>query len=327
MKINNCDTRPLARVIVVSYNSAAYVNRCLAALALQTEERFETVVVDNASRDADAIQLPDDPRFSLIRLSENTGFAAANNTGARGAEAPWIVTLNPDAFAEPGWLRALLDAAATYPDVAMFGSTQLSADDPTRLDGVGDRYAGFGVFWRGGVGRPALRPFADGETFSPCAAAAMYRRDLFERVGGFDEAFFCYGEDVDLGFRIRLVGGGCRQVGAAVVHHVGSGITKEYGDFSLFHTVRNGLWILAKNMPFPLILASAPLYVLATTYLLLFRWRGESARTVRRGLRAALSGLGGVLRRRRVVQAGRCVSQRALMAAMIWDPRAIRRGD
>ncbi|MCG5238843.1 glycosyltransferase family 2 protein [Azospirillum doebereinerae] len=327
MKINDDSAAPLARVIVVSYNSAAYVNRCLAALRTQTERRFEAVVVDNASRDADAIEVPDDPRFSLIRLSENTGFAAANNTGARGAEAPWIVTLNPDAFAEPGWLRALLEAAESHPGVAMFGSTQLSADDPTRLDGVGDRYAGFGLFWRGGVGQSAVPPFADGETFSPCAAAAMYRRDLFEQAGGFDESFFCYGEDVDLGFRIRLLGGGCRQVGAAVVHHVGSGITKEYGDFSLFHIARNGLWILMKNMPFPLILASGPLYLLATAYLLLFRWRGAPARTVRRGLRAALSGLGGVLRRRRAVQASRRISQRALMAAMIWDPRSVRRGD
>jgi len=327
MKSNYEGVEPLARVIVVSYNSAAYVNRCLAALLTQTERRFEAVVVDNASRDVDAIRLPDDPRFSLIRLSENTGFAAANNTGARGAVTPWIVTLNPDAFAEPGWLGALFDAAEAHPDVAMFGSTQISADDPTRLDGAGDRYAGFGLFWRGGIGRPAVPPFADGETFSPCAAAAMYRRDVFERVGGFDEAFFCYGEDVDLGFRIRLLGGRCRQVGAAVVHHVGSGITKEYGDFSLFHTVRNGLWILVKNMPFPLIAASGPLYLLATAYLLLFRWRGAPARTVRRGLRAALSGLGDVLRRRRVVQASRRVSQRALVAAMTWNPLPVRRGD
>lgn len=318
---------PAARIIVVSYNSAAYVNRCLTALLAQSETRFEAVVVDNASRDADAIRLPDDPRFTLIRLSENTGFAAANNLGARGARAPWIVTLNPDAFAEPGWLRALLDAAAAHPDVAMFGSTQLAADDPTRLDGIGDRYAGFGLFWRGGVGRPARAPYVDGETFSPCAAAAMYRRDLFERVGGFDESFFCYGEDVDLGFRIRLLGGRCRQVGPAVVHHVGSGITREYGDFSLFHSVRNGVWILVKNVPFPLILVSGPLYALAMAYLLLFRWRGAPASTVRRGLVAAVSGLGGVLRRRRAVQGSRRASQRELIRAMTWNPLPVKRGD
>ncbi|CAO3439788.1 glycosyltransferase family 2 protein [Azospirillum doebereinerae] len=327
MTLIHGNSAPAARVIVVSYNSAVYVNRCLAALALQTETRFEAVVVDNASRDVDAIRLPEDPRFSLIRLADNTGFAVANNIGARGAAAPWIVTLNPDAFAEPDWLRALLDAAAAHPDVAMFGSTQLCADDPSRLDGIGDRYAGFGLFWRGGVGRPAVRPHTDGETFSPCAAAAMYRRDLFEAAGGFDESFFCYGEDVDLGFRIRLMGARCRQVGAAVVHHVGSGITKEYGDFSLFHSVRNGVWILVKNVPFPLIAVSGPLYVLAMSYLLLFRWRGAPARTVWRGLRAALSGLGGVLRRRRAVQASRRISQRELMVAMTWDPRTVRRGD
>jgi GT2 family glycosyltransferase len=322
----------LARVIVVSYNSAAYVNRCLAALAAQTEPRFEAVVVDNASRDVDAIRLPaddgrEDPRFSLIRLSENTGFAMANNIGARGARVPWIVTLNPDAFAEPDWLRALLDAAAAHPEVGMFGSTQLAADDPTRLDGIGDRYAGFGLYWRGGVGRPARKPYREGETFSPCAAAAMYRRDLYEATGGFDESFFCYGEDVDLGFRIRLLGGRCHQVGTAVVHHVGSGITKEYGDFSLYHSVRNGMWILVKNVPFPLIALSAPLYALAMSYLLLFRWRKAPARAVRRGIRAAFAGLGDALRQRRRIQRTRRVSQCALMRAMTWNPLVVRRGD
>lgn len=318
---------PIARVIIVSYNSAAYVNRCLAALLDQTETRFEAVVVDNASRDVDAIALPDDPRFSLIRLPENTGFAVANNIGARGAQARWIVALNPDAFAEPGWLRALLDAAAAHPEVVMFGSTQLCAADPSLFDGIGDRYAGFGLFWRGGVGRPAAPPYVDGETFSPCAAAAMYRRDLFEAVGGFDETFFCYGEDVDLGFRIRLLGGRCRQVGAAVVHHVGSGITKQYGDFSLYHSVRNGLWILAKNVPFPLIALIAPLYALAMTYLLLFRWRGASASTVRRAMRAAFAGLGMALRQRRAIQRGRLASQRDLIRVMTWNPLVVRRGD
>lgn len=327
MSMNQGPPPPLARVIIVSYNSADYVNRCLEALAAQTETSFEAVVVDNASRDVDAIRLPDDHRFCLLRLSENTGFAVANNIGARGAQAPWIVTLNPDAFAEPGWLRALLDAAARHPDIAMFGSTQLCAEDPSRFDGIGDRYAGFGLFWRGGVGRRAIRPYADEETFSPCAAAAMYRRDLFEAVGGFDESFFCYGEDVDLGFRIRLRGGACWQVGDAVVHHVGSGITKNYGDFSLYHSVRNGMWIWVKNVPFPLIALVGPLYVMAMGYLFLFRWRGAPARTVLRGIRAALAGLGGALRQRRSIQDTRRASQGALIRAMTWNPVVVRRGD
>lgn len=315
---------PRARVIVVSYNSADYVNRCLSHLRAQTVGDFEAVVVDNASADAERIRLPDDPRFSLVRLSENVGFAAANNLGARGTAAPWIVTLNPDAFAEPGWLEALLAAADAHPDAAMFGSTQLVAEEPGLLDGAGDRYSIYGLFWRAANGRPALPPYPSQEVFGPCAAAAMYRRDLFEEAGGFDERFFCYCEDVDLAFRIRLLGGRCLQVGEAVVHHVGSGVSKQYGDFSLYHGTRNMVWALVKNMPFPLILLSLPLH-LAALALLSLRWRSMAPGTTGRALRDALRGLPAVLGQRRAVQASRRVPLLCLVRALTWSPLAVKR--
>ncbi|WP_431857404.1 glycosyltransferase family 2 protein [Azospirillum sp.] len=316
---------PRCRIIIVSHNCADYLNRCLAALLAQTATDFEVVVVDNASQDLDRVAMPDDARFTLVALSENVGFAAGNNLGARGAQAPWLVTLNPDAFPEPDWLERLHAAAAANPGVAMFGSTQLSAADPSLLDGEGDRYSIFGLAWRAGCGRAGRRPYFTGEVFSPCAAAAMYRRALFEEVGGFDERFFCYCEDIDLGFRMRLRGARCLQVGDAVVHHVGSGVSKRYGDFSLYHGIRNIVWTLIKNVPFPLIVLVVPLHAAAMGYFALFRWRWSNPGTAERAMRDAIGGLPEVLRQRRAIQASRNVTLAALMRVITWSPMAVKR--
>ncbi len=314
----------LVRVVVVSYNSADYVRRCVESLRNQTESRFEAVIVDNASGDVGQIEMPDDPRFTLICLDRNTGFAAANNLAAQGATVPWIVTLNPDAFPQPEWLATLLEAARERPDMAMFGSTQLFAHDPDMIDGEGDRYSIFGLAWRAGYGKRHDPPYFSGEVFSPCAAAAMYRRDYFEKAGGFDESFFCYYEDVDLGFRIRLLGGRAWQVGGAVVHHVSSGVARQYGDFMQYHCYRNLVWTMVKNVPFPSLLLVASLYGLALLYQFAFRWRALRARTALRALRDGLTGLGPALDQRRRIQTGRVASQLDLLRAMTWNPVSLK---
>jgi len=241
---------PAVRVVVVNYNAGPHLKRCMESLTQQSYSSFETVVIDNASTD-DSLEnaLPDDPRFKLIQLDENIGFAAANNLGAQNSPATWLATLNPDAVAEPNWLEALLDATRRYPDVAMFGSTQIDAMNPNKLDGSGDAYFAFGLAWRGNYGHPLSDLPEEGETFSPCAAAAFYKTTVFHAAGGFDERFFCYLEDVDLAFRLRLKGERCIQVKDAVVRHVGSAISIPKSDFVRFHSARNNLWLFVKNMP------------------------------------------------------------------------------
>ncbi len=92
-------------------------------------------------------------------------------------------------------------------------------------------------------------PEPEREVFSACAAAALYRRDVFEALGGLDEDFFCYMEDVDLGFRLRLAGWGCTYVPTAVVHHVGSATSGRRSHFTTYHGHRNLVWVFFKNMP------------------------------------------------------------------------------
>ncbi len=311
---------PLISVVVVAFNSGAYLERCLRALAGQTFAGFEAIVVDNASSD-DAFSSARisiaDPRFRYVELGQNLGFAAANNRAVERAAGRWIAFLNPDAFPEPRWLDALIAAVGRHADTTLFGSTQISDIDRGRIDGCGDAYFATGLPWRGGHGRPIDElPTGDRETFSPCAAAALVRADLFRQLGGFDEAFFCYCEDVDLGFRARLAGHRCIQVRDAVVRHVGGG-SSGGGTFARRLGIRNLVWTFAKNMPATLMPLLLPLHILTLAGLILrAAWRGEG-KIVAKAIGEAVLDLPSVLRRR---TGSRTASTRSIAAALTWNP-------
>ncbi|MCF8118506.1 MAG: glycosyltransferase family 2 protein [Desulfarculaceae bacterium] len=328
-------------LIIVNYNAGKYLQRCLDALAAQEHRDFQAIVVDNGSDDGslEGLALPDE-RFSTLPLGKNLGFAAANNMGARLARHAWIVTLNPDAFPEPGWLGALVQASRRYPRAVMFDSTLLLDDDPNILDGTGDCLAPFGLPWRSQHGHPSRLMPGDCQVFSPCAAAAMYRKDAFEAVGGFDESFFCYCEDVDLAYRMRLLGGMCVHVENARVRHVGGGITSSYSDFSLFYGHRNSIWMNIKNSPGPFIFLTLPAQIaveaayalfLALAPLLPFQGAGQhrnrNGLTVLRALGQGLLRSGPAWRARKRWQKKRLVSCLTILKGLCWSlPSFIARG-
>jgi GT2 family glycosyltransferase len=327
------DGTPGVTVIVVNYNAGPWLARCLDALLAQSTGGFDVIVVDNASTD-DSLALSAgalaDLRVRLERLGANTGFAAANNQAAALTQATWIALLNPDAFPDPDWLERLLDATRRYPDVAMFGSTQIDAADHSRLDGAGDQYLFAGLPWRGGYGAPVAETPPEGEVFSPCAAAALYRRDAFAAAGGFDERYFCYIEDVDLAFRLRLAGERCIQVPDARVQHVGggSGGTARAGvsDFARFHGTRNLVWTFVKCMPGGLFWLLLPVHAAFLMALCLrASLRGRSG-PVWRGVGAALAGLSAAFASRRKIQRARTATARDIAQALCWSlPRYLRR--
>jgi N-acetylglucosaminyl-diphospho-decaprenol L-rhamnosyltransferase len=317
-------TTPRVSVLIVNFNSGDWLERCLRALCGQSVESFEAVVLDNASHDgsvARARAVVDDPRIRYDVSVENLGFAAGNNRAARSARAPLLATLNPDAIPAPDWLECLLGAAAAHPDVAMFGSTQRSAGNPAQLDGIGDAYFVLGLPWRGGFGR-ATRPLPPRfESFAPCAAAAIYRRDGFEALGGFDERFFCYVEDVDLAFRWRLVGGRALQVSDAVVDHAG-GVSAgaAASGFAAYHGMRNLIWTFVKNMPGPLFWPLLPGHVVLVALLLLRAGVRGDLRAVGRGVKHALAALPEIWSERRALQRRRRASVWQIVRALNWAP-------
>lgn len=317
-------------VVIVNFNSTATLPRCLTGLAAQTSLPERIVIVDNASSDGSletcrellAARPELAARTTIDAAGTNLGFAAASNRGIAAAESEFVALLNPDAFPEPGWLAALMAAAASHPDCAAFGSRQMLAGRPGILDGIGDHWHVSGLSWREGHGR-ALRSkdLEARDIFSPCAAAALYRRQALLDVGGFDEDYFCFGEDVDLGYRLRLAGHRARSVPDAVVEHVGGGSTP--GETATYFGHRNTLWTLVKNTPGP-VLAPALLAHLSQTILgvCVFGARGRG-RAFARAKWDAVKGLPGAWRKRRLVQAARKVSTWQIwrMIDMGWSRR------
>jgi GT2 family glycosyltransferase len=278
----------------------------------QTVKPHEIILVDNASSD-ESVEIA--RRFPLVRLmalNENTGFARGNNLAIEAAskESEWIALVNPDAFAEPRWLETLLLAAKSNPGFDAFGSKLVNAADPTLLDGAGDAYHMSGLVWRKGHGMPVSAAMENAcEVFSPCAAAALYRRSALREVGGFDEDYFCYVEDVDLGFRLRLAGYRCLYVPQSVAHHVGSGTTGgQHSDFALYHGHRNLVWTFVKDMPGFLFWLLLPLHVsLNLVSIIWFALQGRGG-VILRAKRDALLGLSKMWRKRQQIQKARLAS-------------------
>jgi GT2 family glycosyltransferase len=314
------------RVVIVNYNGGAMLARAVDGLARQTCREFEAVIVDNGSVDGSiaACRLPDD-RFSVIEAGCNLGFAAGCNLGARGATTEWLAMLNPDAVPEADWLAHLFQATRRHPEVALLGSTQLCADDPSLLDGAGDNYSIFGIAWRGGHGHYDQLPSQNYHVFAPCAAAAAYRRVTFESVGGFAESFFCYLEDVDLGFRLRLAGHTAMQVVDAVVHHEGSAISGRYSPFTIFHSARNGISLMIRCLPLPLLAIALPLHFMVQIWLAL-RLRGRGVSGARwSGLLAGLRLMPTTIRQRREIQRARRIMTGDVASLLVWNPRKLSR--
>ena len=309
---------PKVALIIVNYNSGDLLRRCLTAVRRQKRPADRVIVVDNASTDDSLAAVEEEcPGLEVLRLADNTGFAAANNRGLeRCADCQWAALLNPDAFPQPGWLGALMGAAADIPDAGSFASCLVMDDDNARLDGIGDAYHVSGLVWRIGHGRPRPSEQKRREVFAACAAAAMYRVDALRAIGGFDESYFCYSEDVDVGFRLRLQQYRCWYIPEAVVHHVGSAVTGRHSDFSLFYGHRNLVWTWFKNMPTGLLLRFLWQHLLLNLVTLLALSLQYRSTALVRAKYSAVKGMPRVLRQRRAVQSTRLATSDELLEVM-----------
>jgi len=279
---------------------------CVESLLSQTLTNFECILIDNGSTDGSLNHLPAlDERFTIIEAGENLGFAVANNRAVEQVSADWIALLNPDAFARPDWLEQGLAARDILPKTAMVGST-----------GLGDEYHAFGVAWRAGFGLPA-ESIVTREAFGPCGAGAFYDRHVFQRLGGFDESFFCYHEDVDLAFRMRLAGYRCVQSADTIIDHVSSAISGRASDFAVYHGTRNRIWTFFKNMPWPLLLILTLPHLLANlAFLCVSVFRKGRFKPTFRGMRHGFF----TRPKNKHLKIKRKASLMDLLCAMGWNP-------
>jgi GT2 family glycosyltransferase len=230
---------------------------CIRSLAAQTRRDFEIVVVDNSGKQLARGRLEAAPNLRIIENARNIGFGAAVNLAYSGSNSPFLATLNDDAAADPKWLDELLAAIESDPRVGMCAS-QVRLGATGSIDSAGMLICGDGSSKQRGHLQPAENYGAREEVLAPSGSAALYRRAMLDEIGGFDEDFFLYCEDTDLGLRGRWAGWTCLYAPGAVVQHAYSHTAGRATPLKAYYVERNRLFLLVKNFPAPE-LAVAPL--------------------------------------------------------------------
>jgi GT2 family glycosyltransferase len=257
-------------VVVVNWNRRDLLRASLESLRKQQWTRpLEIIVVDNGSGDGSPEmvlrEFAEDPALQvrLIRNQENRGFCAANNQGFAASDSEFVALLNNDAEAEPGWLTALAGAFEGRSDVGMAASKILVYEDPRRIDKAGhliypdgqNRGRGTGELDEGQYDRVE-------EVLWPDGCAAMYRRAMLDQIGGFDEDFFAYADDAELGLRARIAGWKCLYVPGAVVRHHRGATLGVRSSRRLELIERNRVLLAAKLFPWSLLWLNSAYYLM-----------------------------------------------------------------
>jgi GT2 family glycosyltransferase len=240
-------------VVIPTFNGRELLVQCLDALSQQSASGFRVIVVDDCSTD-DTVptihcRFPD---VTIIRFDRNRGFAAAANAGIAASESEFVALLNNDAIPTPEWLAEISAALERHPRAAAATSKIMLASEPNRIHSAGDTYSRGGVAGNRGVWQVDSGQFdVEEEVFGACAAAALYRRsalDAAARIDGavFDPDFGMYCEDVDLNWRLRLIGYSIIYAPAAVVYHHLSATGG--GPLASYHVARNNVGVIAKNL-------------------------------------------------------------------------------
>lgn len=247
-------------VIIPNYNGLQFMEPCLKALEGQNYKEFDLLMVDNGSQDGSGEWLRERGIPTLF-LGENTGFSGAVNAGIRAVSTPYVILLNNDTEPFPDYVGELVRCLDRFPEVFSASSKMIQLYHKDLMDDAGDMYSVLGWAYQRGVGQPSSGYQRACQVFAACAGAAIYRREVFEEIGYFDESHFAYLEDIDVGYRARIYGYRNVYCPTAKVYHVGSGTSgSKYNSFKVRLAARNNLYLNYKNMPLPqLILNAVPI--------------------------------------------------------------------
>ena len=288
----------LVSVVVVNYNGARFLERCISSALAQDYPELEVIVVDNASGDGSPdIVEQKFPGVLLVRNTENLGFAGGTNAGIRASRGEYLFTLNSDAFPDPGCVRHLVAAMKEDPGAGMCAAKMLFPDGSINSAGICLSLSG--AAWDRGMHQPDNGQYPPGEVFGPCAGAALYRRSMLLETGLFDEDFFLFMEDVDLAFRARLAGWKCRYVPEASVVHLHGGSAGVGSDIAVYYGNRNILWYPFKDFPLPLLALAIPWIAGRTLGVILYYARRGKGRVIVRSKADGLAGIRRMIGKRR----------------------------
>ena len=278
-------------VVIPNYNGLKFLEDCMESLRAQTFRDFEVLIIDNASSDGSVEFLRSNyPEARLIVNETNLGFSGAVNIGIRESHSPYVLLLNNDVKADPGFVGELTAAIERSPKIFSVASRMMQMYHPDKLDSAGDYYNLLGWAVNRGVDESPERYMSPCQTFTACAGAAIYRKSVFEKIGYFDEMHFAYLEDIDVGYRARIYGYKNLYCPSAVVYHVGSGTSgSKYNSFKVKLSARNNIYLNYKNQTDFQLFVNFPALALGTFVKYLFFVKKGFANDYLEGIREGLN--------------------------------------
>lgn len=240
-------------IVIPNYNGIGFLRGCLDSIYTQDPDtpEYDVLVVDNGSTDGSLELLREHyPQVRLEALPENTGFCHAVNLGIQRTASPYVLLLNNDTKVKSNFVKNMCNGIESRPEAFSVSARMLMWDRPELLDDAGDRYCVFGWAFSRGKGKPAVQYSRSCEIFSACGGAAIYRRSILEKIGGFDEEHFAYLEDLDIGYRARIYGyRSFYEPGAEVIHYGSAASGSRYNEWKTLLAAANNIYVVGKNMP------------------------------------------------------------------------------
>ena len=281
-------------IIIPNFNGKQFIKLCLDSIRKQDCSFYELIIVDNGSSDGSVEYINEYyPDLTLIENKENSGFAAAVNQGIKISSSDYVFLLNNDVELESDCVSNLLKCIEKDENIFAVSSKMVQYNDRNKMDDAGDEYTILGWTCKVGDGKSPDLYTSKRETFSACAGAAIYRKDILDKLKYFDENFFAYMEDVDISYRARIWGYKCVYCPEAVVYHLGSGTSgSRYNEFKIRLAARNNVYVPYKNMPWPQ-LALNGIFLLAGYFIkYLFFFKQRQGSTYLNGLKEGFASLG-----------------------------------
>lgn len=319
---------PKISLIIVNYNGGALLRNCLEGIKKQTFQDFEIIIVDNFSADDSREDIETflrkvgiSNKFKIIMLDRNTGFSQGNIQGLRVSKSSIIATLNNDTKPEEGWLEELLKALDKNPKVGICAS-KLVVYGTNSIDSAGDCFTQFLKGDKRGEGQHIGEFDKPDFVFGACAGAALYRREMIEKIGFLDEDFFLIHEDTDLNFRTQLAGWKVLYVPTAVVHHKVRSSIGNMSDLAMYYTLRNSEFVRVKNVPLGVFLRCLPEFLLGTvSEFFYFAVKHKKFKLYIRAKKDALKMFPHMWKKRKLIMKTRKVSNSYLLSLMtpIWQ--------
>ena len=262
----------MVSIVIPNYNGKHFLKKCLDSISKQTYKNIETIVVDNASSDNSIEFLKDEyPNVITISMTTNTGFSGAVNKGIIESKGDYVFLLNNDTEIDEKCVEYLVNTIKQNQNIFSVNSKMIQYNKRALLDDAGDEYNIFGWAFKRGFNQRVQTNIKPRRVFTCCAGAAIYNKKILNKIGYFDEAFFAYLEDVDIGFRANCFGYKNIFCPDAIVYHIISGTTgNKKTEFKTKLSARNNVYLIYKNLPLLLIILNLPFLIMGALIKALF---------------------------------------------------------